>query len=111
MWEYDRKLIGARIKKARKAIGWTQEMLAEEVNCGPRHIGQIERGTCGMSVEMLVNICLALKTNIDTLLLGQFMVEEDEVQKLILTLPKCTPEKRVIIQGILEGIERLAQEP
>lgn len=100
MYVYDRALIGARIRRARKAAGMTQEQLAERVDCGPRHIGQIERGTCGLSVEMLVNLCLALGLRTDDLLLGQYAAESDGVQELNLKLRNCAPGKRAAIQAL-----------
>ena len=62
------KNLGARIRKARKAAGITQEKLGELCSLSTAHIGHIERGTRIPSVDTLYRISLALKTGIDELL-------------------------------------------
>lgn len=42
--EMQRKAFGALIQRARKGRGFTQEALAEYVDCGAHWINQIERG-------------------------------------------------------------------
>lgn len=49
--------IGKNIQKIRKSFGYTQERLAEEVDCSTRYISDIEQNRSNPSYEVLVNIC------------------------------------------------------
>lgn len=62
--------MGSRIRKARLQTGLTQEAFAELLNLGPKHISAMERGTVGLSMETLQNICQVLHVSADTLLFG-----------------------------------------
>lgn len=62
--------MGSRIRKARLQAGLTQEAFAELLHLGPKHISAMERGTVGLSMETLQNICQVLHVSADTLLFG-----------------------------------------
>lgn len=62
--------MGSRIRKARLQAVLTQEAFAELLNLGPKHISAMERGTVGLSMETLQNICQVLHVSADTLLFG-----------------------------------------
>lgn len=62
--------MGNRIRKARLQAGLTQEAFAELLHLGPKHISAMERGTVGLSMETLQNICQVLHVSADTLLFG-----------------------------------------
>ena len=54
------KRVGARIRKLRKAKGWSQEKLALEANLHRAYIGQIERGEKNIGLINLQKISKAL---------------------------------------------------
>ena len=54
------KIIGEAIRKHRKAVGMSQEKLAEKANLHPVYLGQVERGEQAVSVHALVRIAKAL---------------------------------------------------
>ncbi len=60
--------IGERVRIRRKALGITQEKLAEMVDVSTSFIGHIERGTRKLSVETLASICKALGVSADFLM-------------------------------------------
>ena len=62
----DYRLLGARVQRARRINGLTQERLAEMAGISLSFMGHIERGTRKASVETLV----ALGVSTDALLLG-----------------------------------------
>lgn len=62
--------MGSRIRKARLQAGLTQEAFAELLHLGPKHISAMDRGTVGLSMETLQNICQVLHVSTDTLLFG-----------------------------------------
>jgi len=55
-----RKIIGAAIRKYRKAAKTSQEKLAEKADLHPVYLGQVERGEQVASVHALVRIAKAL---------------------------------------------------
>ena len=50
-------MIGDKIKAFRKSYGYTQEKLAESIECSTRYIGNIEQNKSKPSYEILVKIC------------------------------------------------------
>ena len=47
----DRVALGKRIKAMRKGLGMTQDEFAEQLNCTSSHIGKIESGKGGISID------------------------------------------------------------
>ena len=64
----DYALIGKRIKKLRKATGWTQDDLCFEANISKTHMSHIENGTTKLSLPVLIAIANTLETTVDNLL-------------------------------------------
>lgn len=64
----DYSALGKRVRIRRKALGITQEKLAEIVDVSTSFIGHIERGTRKLSVETLCNICIVLDVSADFLM-------------------------------------------
>lgn len=62
--------IGGRIKARRKALGLSQEKLAEMVYVSPHYIYEIERGSKAMSLETLSNLSSAMSLSADYILFG-----------------------------------------
>ena len=54
----DTKLVGERIKAARKLRGITQEQLAEAANCTHTHICNIENGKIGISLLSFLSLAV-----------------------------------------------------
>ena len=60
----DRKLLGDGIRRYRKAVGLTQEKLAEKVELNPVYLGQIERGYKVPTVDVLLRIARQLRVRL-----------------------------------------------
>ena len=92
---YDKKAVGAEIRRRRLALGLTQEKAAEKIDRALRFYARIELGDVGMSVDTLLEICGMLKTTPDALLLGESIDgEASEVNWLNEALSNCTSEQR-----------------
>ena len=63
--EEEQKLIGRRIRDSRNAKKYTIEQLAEIIECSPKHLGDVERGTVSASWPLAVKIGKALNTGVD----------------------------------------------
>lgn len=62
-------VVAERVKRARKAAGWSQEELAFEAGLDRTYISQVERCKRNLTVIVLARIAGALKTTPDKLLL------------------------------------------
>jgi transcriptional regulator with XRE-family HTH domain len=51
-----RRVLGARVREAREALGWSQETLAEEVGVGVETLGRYERASKFPSHVTLVRL-------------------------------------------------------
>lgn len=65
------KELGVRISQKRKALGITQEDLAEKLDVSVQFISYIERGQKGVGLENLVKLSQLLNTSCDYLLTGE----------------------------------------
>lgn len=68
---YDPKESGKRIQTMRNSMGLTQEQLAERLNIATSTLGNIERGSKGISMGLAVEISIVLDVSLDYLVLGR----------------------------------------
>ena len=73
---------GCRLRRARRERGFTQEQLAEKLNISMDHLGKLELGRRGASLDLLIDISNALHVTLDYLIKGN---EQDpfRMEKLI----------------------------
>lgn len=57
-----RRVVAANIKQRRKALGLTQEALAQEAGISSQHLSKIERCACSPTMDTVVRIALSLDT-------------------------------------------------
>ena len=57
-----RRVVAANIKQLRKALGLTQEALAQEAGISSQHLSKIERCACSPTMDTMVRIALSLDT-------------------------------------------------
>ncbi|MCL2049563.1 MAG: helix-turn-helix transcriptional regulator [Defluviitaleaceae bacterium] len=62
------QLLSQNIKNFRKSLAMTQEEFALEIGVEAQHISAIERGTRGISLEKLVELCRKYNLKMDDLL-------------------------------------------
>lgn len=62
-----RRVVAANIKQRRKALGLTQEALAQEAGISSQHLSKIERCACSPTMDTMVRIALSLGTTPATL--------------------------------------------
>ena len=68
--KYDLIEIGKRIKEIRKTNGLTQEKFADKFNVSVEHVGRMETGKRGTSMDLLVDISCVFNVSLDYLVLG-----------------------------------------
>lgn len=79
--------IGKRLASARKAKGYTQEQLANQVDLSIKMISAAENGHKAMRPENIIKICECLSISTDYLLCGEStklsaLAEYDEMKRL-----------------------------
>ena len=67
---YNRIAAGERIRNRRMIMGLTQEELAEKIGRAYKYCQDIERGTCGMSIDTMLSIASCLNISLDYLIYG-----------------------------------------
>lgn len=81
--------VGSNVKRKREQVGLTQEQLSEKIGIGVKSLSAIERGTVGVSLLTLRNICDALNVSSDALLFGD--ERSNDVSDLSSRLARMTP--------------------
>ena len=77
----DKVALGRRIKTMRHNLGMTQEEFADQLNCTNSHLGKIENGKGGISIELLVSVANMLHTTVDQLLLDSYDYKEQVIMR------------------------------
>lgn len=67
---YDMKKCGKRIRQLRLQNGYTQEVLASELNISRSVLSRIEAGTYVCSIDVLAQISVFFSTSMDYLVFG-----------------------------------------
>ena len=94
--------IGQRIRKFRKALGMSQEQLAEKVGISVTHMSHIETGNTKLSLVVLVDIANALGEKTDTILFGSKKEDRgtlsEEISEL---LEDCSVQEALFIKDLM----------
>ena len=103
--------VGRRIRQNRIRLNITQEQLAEMVNVSVPHISRIENGSSQPSLQVLVDICNALKITIDDLLQDSLNATKCiQMNLLNELLSKCSSNEINMIYQVSETIIRALRE-
>ena len=96
----DFSMIGKRIAKRRYELGYKQCTIAEKAGISNNYLSNIENGKSIPSLETFANICLALSTTPDYLLLGT--IRTDNISQTIIDNMKlCDDESLSTINDIV----------
>lgn len=100
MEDLDFKTIGANIRKRRKALGITQEFVANGLDVNPSHISNIECGRANPSLTALVRIANILQCSVDCFIGKEYMYKIDKDKektlddKIMDKLKYCDTDKK-----------------
>ena len=97
--------VGDRIRKARLALGLTQEALAEKADMHVSYIGQIERGLREPSLRALYKVCAALDLELHDLFTpdGSGDIDVAEFELIVRLVPDAKRET------FLKAVRRVAE--
>ena len=95
--------IGKTLQAIRKSHGYTQERLAEAVECSPRYIGDIEQDRSKPSYEVLVKICNLFNIGLDEVFSGYLDIKgKKEVNGALFGIDKLKPNNQETIIHMIE---------
>lgn len=77
--------IGKNLQKLRRSHGYTQEKLAELIDCSARYISDIEQDKSKPSYENLVKICNVYKIGLDDIFSEYLRITENKALKYSLS--------------------------
>lgn len=97
-------LLGEKIKKIRRRKNLSQSNLAELVNVSMSYISRIECGKDHISLDLLLNVCEALETNVSEILTGNHFDEYS-----YLTKESTDLEKNLII-AVCDAIKEIIRK-
>lgn len=97
---YDRLAAGERLRLKRTLLGFTQDEMAEKIDRASKYYADIERGTCGMSIETLLALSSALNLSLDYIIYGKPENEKppkkdsDEITALVKLISTSPPRQQ-----------------
>lgn len=102
----DKKSFGKQLQKYRELAGYSQEELAEKIDCSSIFISYIERGQKSPSLNTLINLANTLNVSTDILLgneMGNYTSEKlKHMEKRLAALP--VKERQRILDIIDDAI-------
>ena len=105
--DIDYKEVGRRMAKRRKELSLKQYEVCELVNVNYKYISNLETGRSVPSLEVIMNICEALQTTPDHLLLGTISSENGLTDKsLTERISRLSPKNKRLLLGMIELLEK-----
>lgn len=98
--------IGQRIRKIRKARGFSQEKLAEEIGISTTHMSHIETANTKMSLSTFVALASALEVRTDELLYDERPENRSSSITFIMELLNdCSTQQVRIIEDVVKAVK------
>lgn len=103
MIKLDNKLIGDRIRDARKQADMTQQTLAEKINLSVTHVSNLENGNAGTNLQTLFTIADVLDTQFEYLICDYLNGDQDTLYvELVQIFNDCNSIERQALLALLK---------
>lgn len=108
---YDRLSVGARLRTWRNVLGYSRKYVSEHIGIVEKYYSDIERGTCGMSVETMIALADFFQCTLDNLIYGdakaagQDILEEQIRHLSPVKQEYCRELVRVFVKSLQEEPE------
>lgn len=111
---YDRRAVGVRLTARRKQMGYSRDYIASQVGIVEKYYADIERGTCGMSIETMIALADFYHLSLDEFIYGSEQKAKAEEAFLEEQIKRLSPKAReycmelvnVFIRGMYDTAER-----
>lgn len=108
---FSNKKLGMMIRNGRKEKNYTQEQLAEKLDCNISHYGCIERGEANPSLNLFCDIFRTLNLSADEFLYSDKKADE-AYQQLHRILSQCTEhEIKILLANAMTLLEYRDEKP
>lgn len=109
--EIELKSLGVRIQQYRKALGLTQEDIADRMGCSLTYISKLENGKASCNLERLFELSNLLKCDAADLLLGINMGSSQYLDpELGQMIAQLTPNDKELLCAMMEVMIRRNQK-
>ena len=109
--EMELKSLGVRIQQYRKALGLTQEDIADRMGCSLTYISKLENGKASCNLERLFELSNILKCDAADLLLGINMGSSQYLDpELGQMIAQFTPNDKELLCAMMEVMIRRNQK-
>ena len=103
--------IGQRIRARRRALGLSQEQLAEYADISITHMSHIETGSTKLSLPVLVFLAGSLHVSVELLFDRSALQDAQPSRRLTLLLESCSAEELSFLTKVTEGVLKAMREP
>lgn len=106
--KYNRLDVGNRLRQKRTLLGLSQDVVAEKIGLTQKYYADIERGSCGMSIETLISLGKTLDMTLDYIIHGKLYDKSekkkhtDEVSAILSLLDNVPQNKRQCAMRMLQ---------
>jgi transcriptional regulator with XRE-family HTH domain len=100
------KRLGARLKAARKAKGWTQQELAEKTGLTAAFLSYLENGSRSGSLDSLVKLAEALSVEPEFLLGGKAPSAKNSPEFPSISLEGLTAGEGRVVRQMAQSLRR-----
>lgn len=95
--------LGKRINIARKALGYSQEYVANKANLSTSYMSLIENGNSKVSLPTLVLLASILETTVDALLYDEPETQDtDFIDNVKIICSNCTEKEKAYLLKLLK---------
>lgn len=100
----DYREVGRRMAKRRKELGLKQYQVCEIIDVNYKYISNLETGRSAPSLEVLMDLCQALKTTPNYLLIGT----DENISNETLTekISRLDSKSKLILNDIIDTIKK-----
>lgn len=100
----DYREVGRRMAKRRKELGLKQYQVCEIIDVNYKYISNLETGRSAPSLEVLMDLCQALKTTPNYLLIGT----DENISNETLTekISRLDGKSKLILNDIIDTIKK-----
>lgn len=98
------KQIGNNIKIARVLKGYTQEYVANRLDCSTTFISLVELGKSGVGIKNIIDICNILEIDSNAVFNGTIKYNDSKDKIIINSLSSMDKEDKEIVINLIEYI-------
>lgn len=110
---YDRAAVGKRLTGRRKQMGYTREYIANHIGIVEKYYADIERGTCGMSIETMMALADFYELSLDEFIYGSERKLAIDEKRFTEQMNALSPQEReycvelvcLFIRGMKEKVQ------